>query len=178
MRIDTQGWVAPLNTVPDQCSIPAQVWLALEYKQIPYASMLIDLGNKPDWYQKIAPSKQVPAARINGKVVYESMDILQVTLPHAQSHSTQSQSMIAHLPSLVPFRLSGVMYADLASMLSGSCNQQLSPAIAMPPTVRHGSHAVVSAVHHVTRCGRIRVCADIMTCTRCCLQLADHINSI
>jgi glutathione S-transferase len=55
-----------------------QVWLALEYKGISYDTMLIDLQNKPEWYSNIAPTKLVPAVRVNGEVVYESYDILKV----------------------------------------------------------------------------------------------------
>ncbi len=58
----------------------AQVWLALEEKKIPFDTVLINLRDKPDWYVKKVPTKLVPAAFINGELVYESLDILKVSL--------------------------------------------------------------------------------------------------
>lgn len=55
-----------------------RVWLALEHKSIPYDTILIDLRNKPEWYKAMVPTTLVPAARINGELVYESRDILMV----------------------------------------------------------------------------------------------------
>ncbi|KAK9829557.1 hypothetical protein WJX72_006479 [[Myrmecia] bisecta] len=63
---DTNAW----------CPFCERVWLALEEKQIPYDTVLINLRDKPDWYKAMVPSLLVPAAKIKGELVYESYDIL------------------------------------------------------------------------------------------------------
>eukprot|EP00884_Botryococcus_braunii_P008653 jgi/Botrbrau1/1778/Bobra.0217s0033.1 len=63
---DTNAW----------CPFCERVWLALEEKKIPFDTVLINLRDKPDWYVKKVPTKLVPAAFINGELVYESLDIL------------------------------------------------------------------------------------------------------
>jgi len=40
------------------------------------ATEFIDLNNKPKWYTDLVPSTLVPAAKIEGELVYESKDIL------------------------------------------------------------------------------------------------------
>lgn len=55
-----------------------RVTFALAEKDVPYDSVLIDLRAKPAWYKEIVPTELTPAARINGELVWESMDILQV----------------------------------------------------------------------------------------------------
>lgn len=47
-------------------------------KDVPYDSVLIDLRDKPAWYKEIIPTALTPAARINGELCWESMDILLV----------------------------------------------------------------------------------------------------
>ena len=54
------------------------MWLALEEKSIPYDTVLINLQDKPEWFTKMVPTQLVPAAKINGKLVYESYDIMMV----------------------------------------------------------------------------------------------------
>ena len=51
---------------------------ALEEKNLPYDSVLIDLRKKPLWYKDIVPTELTPAAVVNGELVYESLDILKV----------------------------------------------------------------------------------------------------
>lgn len=63
---DTNSW----------CPFCERVWFALEEKEIPFATEFIDLNNKPKWYTDLVPSTQVPAAKIEGELVYESKDIL------------------------------------------------------------------------------------------------------
>jgi glutathione S-transferase len=48
----------------------------LEEKEIPFETEFIDLSNKPKWYTDLVPTTLVPAAKIEGKLVYESKDIL------------------------------------------------------------------------------------------------------
>ena len=55
-----------------------RVTFALEEKNLPYDSVLIELRNKPHWYKDIVPTELTPAAVINGDLVYESLDILKV----------------------------------------------------------------------------------------------------
>lgn len=54
------------------------MWFALEEKNIPYDTVLINLQDKPEWYKKMVPTQLVPAVKINGELVYESYDILMV----------------------------------------------------------------------------------------------------
>lgn len=63
---DTNSW----------CPFCERVWFALEEKQIPFETEFIDLMNKPKWYTDIVPTGLVPAAKIDGKLVYESKAIL------------------------------------------------------------------------------------------------------
>ncbi len=63
---DTNSW----------CPFCERVWFALEEKEIPFATEFIDLHNKPQWYTALVPSGQVPAAKIEDELVYESKDIL------------------------------------------------------------------------------------------------------
>lgn len=63
---DTHSW----------CPFCERVWFALEEKEIPFATEFIDLNNKPKWYTDLVPTTQVPAANIEGELVYGSKDIL------------------------------------------------------------------------------------------------------
>lgn len=63
---DTNSW----------CPFCERVWFALEEKEIPFATEFIDLNNKPKWYTDLVPTTLVPAAKIEGKLVYESKEIL------------------------------------------------------------------------------------------------------
>lgn len=63
---DTNSW----------CPFCETVWLTLEEKAIPFATEFIDLNNKPKWYTDLVPTKLVPAAKIEGELVYESKNIL------------------------------------------------------------------------------------------------------
>ncbi|MGM3307140.1 glutathione S-transferase family protein [Anabaena sp. WFMT] len=58
------------------CPFCERVWFALEEKQIPFETEFINLSNKPKWYTDLVPTTLVPAAKIEGKLVYESKDIL------------------------------------------------------------------------------------------------------
>lgn len=57
-----------------------QVWMALLEKRIPFDVIFIELFDKPDWYERIVPTKLVPALRLtsSGDVICESYDILKV----------------------------------------------------------------------------------------------------
>ncbi|MBD1843411.1 glutathione S-transferase N-terminal domain-containing protein [Cyanobacteria bacterium FACHB-63] len=63
---DTHSW----------CPFCERVWFALEEKEIPFETEFIDLSNKPKWYTDLVPTTLVPAAKIEGELVYESKDIL------------------------------------------------------------------------------------------------------
>ena len=63
---DTNSW----------CPFCERVWFALEEKEIPFATEFIDLNNKPKWYTDLVPTAQVPAAKIEGELVYGSKNIL------------------------------------------------------------------------------------------------------
>lgn len=49
-------------------------------KGIDYDTMLIDLRDKPEWYHTVASNEQTPAARIDGRYMCESMDIMKVRI--------------------------------------------------------------------------------------------------
>jgi glutathione S-transferase len=63
---DTNSW----------CPFCERVWFALEEKEIPFETEFIDLSNKPKWYTDLVSTAKVPGAKIEGKLVYESKDIL------------------------------------------------------------------------------------------------------
>lgn len=63
---DTNSW----------CPYCERVMFALEEKEIPYLVEFIDLNSKPQWYLDIVPTGLVPAAKIQGELIYESKDIL------------------------------------------------------------------------------------------------------
>jgi glutathione S-transferase len=63
---DTNSW----------CPFCERVWFALEEKEIPFETEFIDLSNKPQWYLDLVPTALVPAAKIDGSLIYESKDIL------------------------------------------------------------------------------------------------------
>jgi len=63
---DTNAW----------CPFCERVWFALLEKGIEFDTVFIDLGAKPEWYLEMVPTGMVPAARIDGDLVYESADIL------------------------------------------------------------------------------------------------------
>ena len=63
---DTNSW----------CPYCERVMLALEEKEIPYQVEFIDLSSKPQWYLELVPTGLVPAAKIEGELIYESKDIL------------------------------------------------------------------------------------------------------
>lgn len=44
--------------------------------QIPFETEFIDLINKPKWFTNLVPTALVPTAKIQGKLVYESKEIL------------------------------------------------------------------------------------------------------
>jgi glutaredoxin len=58
------------------CPFCERVWFALEEKQIPFETEFIDLSNKPQSYLDLVPTALVPAAKIDGNLVYESKDII------------------------------------------------------------------------------------------------------
>ena len=63
------------------CPFCQKVWMVLLEKQIPFDTVLIDLGNKPEWYNQVAESMQTPAVLMNGKHMAESNDIMLVVFP-------------------------------------------------------------------------------------------------
>ncbi|MEH1783280.1 MAG: glutathione S-transferase family protein [Nostoc sp.] len=73
---DTEPPVLLYRDTNSWCPFCERVWFALEEKEIPFATEFIDLINKPKWYTDLVPTTLVPAAKIEGKLVYESKDIL------------------------------------------------------------------------------------------------------
>ena len=73
---DTEPPVLLYRDTNSWCPFCERVWFALEEKEIPFATEFIDLTNKPKWYTDLVPTTRVPAAKIEGKLVYESKDIL------------------------------------------------------------------------------------------------------
>jgi glutathione S-transferase len=61
------------------CPYCQKVWMALEYKQIPYKVEKINMrcyGDKPASFTRLQPSGQIPVAIIDGKTYRQSNDIL------------------------------------------------------------------------------------------------------
>ncbi|MBN3960163.1 glutathione S-transferase family protein [Nostoc sp. NMS8] len=73
---DTEPSVLLYRDTNSWCPFCERVWFALEEKEIPFATEFIDLTNKPKWYTDLVPTTLVPAAKIEGKLVYESKEIL------------------------------------------------------------------------------------------------------
>ncbi|KAI5084484.1 hypothetical protein GOP47_0000653 [Adiantum capillus-veneris] len=63
------------------CPYCERVWLQLEEKCIPYSVEKINMncyGSKPDWYLQMIPSGLLPAIKLAGKVIPESLDIMMI----------------------------------------------------------------------------------------------------
>ncbi|MEH2458360.1 glutathione S-transferase family protein [Nostoc sp.] len=76
LPLDTEPPVLLYRDTNSWCPFCERVWFALEEKEIPFATEFIDLTNKPKWYTDLVPTALVPAAKIEGKLVYESKNIL------------------------------------------------------------------------------------------------------
>lgn len=77
------------------CPYCQKVWMALEYKQIPYRVEKINMrcyGDKPASFTRLQPSGQIPVAIIDGKTYRQSNDILQ-----------QLEQDFPNHPSLMPW---------------------------------------------------------------------------
>ena len=87
-----------------------RVTFALEEKNLPYDSVLIELRSKPHWYKEIVPTELTPAAVVNGELVYESLDILKVSTDPIPTIASAHLGMIhnthlydsAHVPDRSP----------------------------------------------------------------------------
>lgn len=63
------------------CPYCQKVWFQLELKRIPYKIEKVNMrcyGDKPDWFMRMQPSGGIPVAKIDGRVITESNDIMQV----------------------------------------------------------------------------------------------------
>ena len=63
------------------CPYCQKVWMLLEEKRIPYRIEHINMrsyGEKPDWFLEKMPSGMLPVVEIDGKMVTESIRIMQV----------------------------------------------------------------------------------------------------
>ncbi|CAM6105332.1 unnamed protein product [Calypogeia fissa] len=61
------------------CPYCERVWLQLEEKQISYSVERIDMscyGEKPTWYKSMVPSGLLPAMKVEGELLTDSMDIM------------------------------------------------------------------------------------------------------
>lgn len=84
------------------CPFCERVWFALEEKQIPFETEFIDLANKPKWFTNLVPTALVPTAKIKGKLVYKSKEILlqleehfgQTLLPKRREEHTVARAWI------------------------------------------------------------------------------------
>ena len=68
---DTAAW----------CPYCEKVWLTLEEKRVPYTVEKVNMncyGDKPAWFWAMQPSGGIPVAKIDGRVIRESNDIIQV----------------------------------------------------------------------------------------------------
>lgn len=63
------------------CPYCQKVWLLLEEKQVPYKIERINMrsyGDKPDWFMQKVPRGLLPVVEIDGKIVTESVVIMQM----------------------------------------------------------------------------------------------------
>eukprot|EP00667_Euglena_gracilis_P003652 EG_transcript_3663 len=68
---DTAGW----------CPYCQKVWMLFEEKRIPYRTVKINMrsyGDKPAWFLNKIPSGLLPVIEIDGKMITESLDIIQL----------------------------------------------------------------------------------------------------
>lgn len=66
---DTAAW----------CPYCEKVWLALEEKRVPYIIEKVNMncyGDKPAWFWAMQPSGGIPVAKLDGRVITESNEIL------------------------------------------------------------------------------------------------------
>jgi glutathione S-transferase len=138
---------APHRTAPDRAPnakldpkargiASPQVWLALEEKDIPFDSIMINLQNKPDWYADVVPTKLVPAVSIKGEMVWESKDILlalEKAFPDSRPLMPRDTSLKAVAEELLAeMDQHGVDVAGFRFMAAGAparcCRRRSSPA--------------------------------------------------
>uniref|UniRef100_A0A6U2EXV2 GST N-terminal domain-containing protein n=1 Tax=Hemiselmis andersenii TaxID=464988 RepID=A0A6U2EXV2_HEMAN len=76
----TEPRVTLYRDVAAWCPYCEKVWLQLEEKRIPYKVEKVNMrcyGDKPDWFMRMQPSGGIPVAKIDGRVITESNDIMQ-----------------------------------------------------------------------------------------------------
>jgi glutathione S-transferase len=59
------------------CPYVQRAAIALSEKVVPFERIYIDLGNKPDWFQKASPLGKVPLLTAGGTHLFESAPILE-----------------------------------------------------------------------------------------------------
>lgn len=59
------------------CPFCERVWLQLLESGTDYGTVIVDIGaKKPPWYTDVIPTGQTPSAVVDGKIIWESIDIM------------------------------------------------------------------------------------------------------
>lgn len=135
-----------------------QVWFALEEKNIPYDTVLINLQNKPAWFKELVPTQLVPAVKIDGKLVYESYDIMMVSLPCALAPHCKREGLCTtlHMSGLLhTLHVSGLLHPAAHFRAVTSCSTCQGSCISLHRSglLHHTVHvrAVVPPCSHMPK---------------------------
>jgi len=81
------------------CPFCERVWLQLLEKGCEYNTVLLDIGEKkPPWYTDVIPTGQTPSAVIDGKIVWESVDIMLDIEAYGEGKSDSLTSLLPEDP--------------------------------------------------------------------------------
>ena len=61
----------------DLCPFVQRAVIALSEKSVPFERIVVDLANKPDWFEAVSPLGKVPLLRVGEVVIFESAVILE-----------------------------------------------------------------------------------------------------
>ena len=59
------------------CPYVQRAVIALSEKSVPFERIVVDLANKPDWFEAVSPLGKVPLLRVGEVVIFESAVILE-----------------------------------------------------------------------------------------------------
>jgi glutathione S-transferase len=60
------------------CPYAQRAKIALQEVKASYETVDIDLANKPSWYGEVNPELKVPALKLNGKAIAESLVLIEL----------------------------------------------------------------------------------------------------
>ena len=163
LPIPTCSRSAPAFAVEKLCgnvltvSCVYRVTFALEEKNLPYDSVLIELRSKPHWYKDIVPTELTPAAVINGDLVYESLDILKVRAALLALASCSDTETVLPSPNLGVWCCRSLAHPQVSvhAQLVSCVKRRRSSICAASMPVLHAAYALVwvlgTVVHFLTK---------------------------